>query len=307
MITHYFRTLKDTELKSYEDVRPGVWSHVVAPTDDELLFLVKQFSLDDTIVSDIKDFFEVPRFEREGSVSYFFTRYPLDAKTEDTDTAPLLIVLGESFVITIAQRDVPFLASFIEGKKEVITTQKTKLFIQFMKTLTSTYDHELIRMRKAVYRDRTRVRNIRGRDIQRLVSYEQRLNDTISALIPTNAWLQQLTNGNHIQLFSEDKELMEDLMIANSQVVDSARSVLKTIQNVRGATEAILTQKLNNTIQVLTALTIILTIPTVISSLFGMNVAIPLGDHPYAFWLVIVLIVSIMALVTYYFMQKRWF
>lgn len=307
MITHYFRTVKDLELKTVDEIRTGLWTHAVVPTDDELSVLIEAYGLDYPIVADSKDFFEVPRFERSGSVSYFFTRYPFDEKKEDTDTAPLFVAIGESFVLTIAQREVPFLKPFVEGKEEIVTTQKTKLFIQFMGELTASFDHELTRMRKAVYRDRTRVQNIRGQDIQRLVSYEHKLNDTLSAIVPTNAWLQQLTAGAHIQMYKEDVALMEDLMIANSQLADSARSVLKTIQNIRSASEAILTQQLNTTIKMLTAVTIILTIPTIVGALYGMNVRLPLETHPYAFWLIIVLIVAVMALITHYFIQKRYF
>lgn len=307
MITHYFRTIKDTELKVVDEIRTGLWSHAVVPTDDELSVLIEAYGLDYPIVADSKDFFEVPRFERSGTNSYFFTRYPYDERKEDTDTAPLLIIMGESFILTIAQREVPFLAPFMDGGVEIVTTQKAKLFIQFMSALTSSFDHELRRMRKSVYQDRTRLKNITGKDIQRLVTYEHKLNDTVSALIPTNAWLQQLTAGNHIQMYKEDVALMEDLMIANSQLVDSARSVLKTIQNIRSASEAMLTQQLNSTIKMLTAVTILLTIPTIVGALYGMNVPLPLAEHPYAFWLILVLVLAVMALVGHYFVQKRYF
>ncbi len=120
-------------------------------------------------------------------------------------------------------------------------------------------------------------------------------------------WLQQVTKGNYIQLYNEDVELMEDLMIDNNQLLDSARSVLKTIQNVRTASEAILTNKLNTTIRTLTILTVLITIPTVISSLFGMNVALPLSEHPYAFWLIVVLIMAIVSLLVWAFKKYEWF
>ncbi|MCD5382177.1 MAG: magnesium transporter CorA family protein [Candidatus Pacebacteria bacterium] len=307
MITHYFRTLKDSGLKVYEAPRAGTWTHVVSPTDEELQQLEKEFGLDDAILADSKDFFEVPRFEYADMLSYFFVRYPFDEKHEDIDTAPLLIVMGESFVLTIAQREVPFLQAFISGKKEMHTTQKTKLFLEFLRAMTASFERELVRMRKVVYRNRTRVRNIRAQDIQRLVSYEHKLNDSIAAIVPTNAWLKQLAAGSYIHMFNEDMELMEDLMIANSQLVDSSKSLLKTIQNVRSATEAILTQNLNTTIKLLTALTVILTIPTLISSFFGMNVPLPLMEHAYAFPMLVACTMLVMATVAYYFTKKRWF
>ncbi len=307
MISHFFKTAQETTLNTVEEPRAGVWTHVVAPTHEEFTSLVELYGLDDAIIEDIKDVFEVPRFEHEGALSYFFTRYPYDVKDIDIETAPILIVLGESFLITIAEQgEVPFLDPFIVGKRDFYTTQKTKLFLEFMSELTINYERSLTKIRKMVYRDMGRVRSLRGRDIQRLVFYEQELNEIISALVPTNAWLQQLTKGNYIQMFNEDRELLEDLLIDNSQLVDSAQSILKTIQNVRSATEATLTQNLNNTIRVLTATTIILTIPTLVSSLFGMNVPVPLQDHPYAFWLILVLITSAMAITVFFFKRNRW-
>ena len=293
MITHYFKTLKDSELKVLDAIRTGVWTHMVAPTDEELEQIVGEYGLDPLIVEDALDFFEVPRMEKSGSATYFFTRYPFDDKNEDIDTAPLLIVVGESFVLTLAQREVPQFTSFTSGKVEIQTTQKAKFFIQIMDVLTKSFESELIRLRKAVHRNRAQLRKIGNREIERLVNYEHTLNDMVASVVPTNLWLQQVTKGNYMQLFQEDVELMEDLMIDNSQLVDSARSVLKTIQNIRTATESILTNRLNTTMRRLTIFTIILTIPTVIASLYGMNVSIPLENNPFAFWIILVFIVLV--------------
>lgn len=306
MITHYFKTIKDTELKTVETVRTGVWTHVVAPTDEEVENIIAQYALDEAVIEDARDFFEVPRMERGNGVTYFFARYPFDEKKEDSGTAPLLIVMGESFVLTFALREVPQFNAFFEGKVDIVTTQKTKFFIQLMDSITQSYERELVRLRKAVQRDRARLRKIGSREIERLVNFENDLNDIIAALIPTNTWLQQVTTGHYMQLFNEDLELMQDLMIANSQLVDSARSVLKTIQNIRTATEAILTNKLNTTIRTLTVLTIILTVPTIIASLYGMNVSLPFENNPYAFWMVLGSIVTIVLGVVFLFRHHKW-
>lgn len=306
MITHYFRTLKDSELKAVPEVRSGVWTHVVEPTDEELEMLVGQYALDEAIIEDARDFFEVPRMERSQGATYFFTRYPFNEEKEDVDTAPILIVMGESFLLTLAQREVPQFKQFISGKNAIHTTQKTKTFIQLMSALTTSFERKLVSLRRSVHRDRARLHHIGNKEIERFVNYEHELNDIVSAMVPTNAWLQQVTKGNYMQLYNEDVELMEDLMIANSQLVDSARSVLKTIQNVRNATEAILTNNLNTTIKTLTVLTIILTIPTIVASLYGMNVPLPLMGHPYAFWLVMVLILAVVSLVVWFFKRVHW-
>ncbi len=306
MITHYFKTLKDDTLKEVDTIRTGVWTHVVAPTNEELSEVIEMYGLDASIVTDIQDFFEVPRVEKAGSATYFFTRYPYDETDEDIDTAPILIVMGESFVVTVSPREIPQFHTFISGKVDINTTQKARFFIQIMHMLTQSFERELVRLRKSVHSNKARLRSISNRDIERLVNYEHELNDMIAAVIPTNTWLQQVTTGNYIQLFAEDVEMMEDLMIANSQLVDSARSVLKTIQNIRTATESILANKLNATMQRLTIFTIILTIPTVVASLYGMNVLLPMAENPFAFWMVLIIIVILVVGVVFIFKKSRW-
>jgi magnesium transporter len=307
MITHYFRTLKDTELKQIEEIRNGVWVHVEEPTPEELKVLEEKLELDSAILEDAQDFFEVPRLERSDGVTYFFTRYPFNDKVEDVDTAPLLLVVGESFVLTITQRPIPQFERIFKGEMVVHTTQKTKLFIQIMEVITQSFDRQLTVLRRAVQRDRVQLRKIGNKEIVRFVNYEHKLNDMVSALLPTNAALLQVMGGHYFPLFEDDRELVEDLRIDNAQAVDTARMLLKTIQNVRSASESILTNNLNNRIKTLTMLTILLTVPTVVSSLFGMNVPLPLANEPLAFAMIVILVVAVMSMGVWYFKKHEWF
>jgi magnesium transporter len=307
MITYYFRTIKDTELKTLDIARTGVWVHVVEPTAEELSKLVEHFGLDADIIEDAQDFFEVPRLEKSDGGTYFFMRYPYREMKEDSETAPLLLIMGESFVITIALRPVPFLDTILAGKESVVTTQKAKLFITMIEALTKSYDTELVRLRKAVQKERVRLTKIGMRGIERLVQYETRLNSMVDALVPTNIWLQQVPKGNYMQLFADDIDDMEDIIIANNQVVNQARSILKTIQNMRGGIEAIMTSRLNNSLGILTVLTILLTIPLVIASMYGMNVNLPLQDSPYAFLYIIGINITVLGGLCWFFHKKGWF
>lgn len=306
MITHYFKTVQDVELKTLETPRTGVWTHVVSPSEEEVATIVREYALDEAILEDAQDFYEVPRMERSGGVSYFFTRYPFEQDNKDIETAPLMIAMGESFVLTMALREVPQFAAFMAEGTEIVTTQKTKLFITLIQSITDSFEKELTRLRRVVHKDRAKLRRIGPREIQRLVNYEHELNNLIAAVVPTNMWLNQVTNGNFIQLYNEDIELMEDLMIGNGQLIDSSRQLLKTIQNVRSASEAIMTSTLNTTIKTLTIVTILLTIPTIVSSLYGMNVALPLAENQYAFPFVMVLIGVFVAVTMYIFKRNDW-
>lgn len=305
MITHYF---KDSDKGSYSTpstLKKDCWSHVVQPTQEEREEIIKAFNLEPTIVEDSQDVFEVPRLEKEDGNTYFFVRYLHDVQNV-SDTAPLLVVLGKSFILSIAEREVPFLDAFWEGKRSFKTTQPTTLFFDIMSELITEFEYHLVKVRKIVHRDLARVKNISAKDIQRSVIFEQELNEIISAFVHTQTWLQQLEKGKPLSMNEEEKELLEDLIIDNGQNVDSAKTILKTIQNIRDASEAILTQNLNNTIRMLTAITIILTIPTLISSLFGMNVILPLEGTSYGFWVILSVIIAVILATIYFFTRNKW-
>jgi magnesium transporter len=176
-----------------------------------------------------------------------------------------------------------------------------------MQEITKSFERQLVRLRRAVHKDRAKLRKISNQEIVQFVNYEHKLNDMVAAVLPTNVSLQQVITGGYMQVYEDDKELVDDVRIDNAQVVDSARTLLKTIQNVRNASEAILANNLNNRIKTLTVLTILLTIPTILSSLYGMNVALPLQDEPYAFAFVVALVVTTVALVVWYFRKNDWF
>jgi magnesium transporter len=306
MVKYYFRTLKDESIKEIDTIRNGVWVHVENPTGAELQTLSQDLPLDKTIIEDARDLFEVPRLEKVDGVTYFFTRYPFSEGAEDVDTAPILIAVGETFVLSISPRPIPQFQNIINSKINAFTTQKTKLFIQMMSLVTQSFEKQLIILRRLVHKDRIQLKKIGNQEIVRLVNYEHKLNDMVSAVLPTNVALKQVMFGNYMQVFAADKEQLDDLRIDNEQIIDSARSLLKTIQNVRNASEAILANSLNNRIKTLTVLTILLTIPTIISSLYGMNVPLPYADNQFSFLMVVALVVAVVSLVLWYFKRHDW-
>ena len=187
MITYYFRTIKDTELKKLDAVRTGVWVHAESPTPEEIKKLQADFGLDADIMEDAEDFFEVPRLEKSDGGTYFFTRYPYREIKEDSETAPLLIIMGESFVLTVALRPVPFLERFFSGKEAVVTTQKAKFFILMVEAPTNSYDSEPIKLRKAVQKERVRLTKIGRKGSERRVKYESRRSRKGATRVPTKA------------------------------------------------------------------------------------------------------------------------
>jgi magnesium transporter len=305
MITKYFRSVKEMGLQQVNDIRPGTWIHAENPTDTELDTLANECVLERDLLRDAVDFYEVPRFESEEGVAYFFTRFPHHSD-DDTETAPILLAVTPTTVVSVAREHPAFLNVYLEGKTPLFTTQRTKLFLTLVSSINTAYQKRITTIRREVQRGKVNLRNIRDQDIVRLVALEGTLNEFITALTSSNAALRTILSGNHLQLYEEDRDMVEDIQLENQQLLESAKANLKTIQNVRSAYTVIITNNLNHVIKLLTSITVILTIPTIIGSLYGMNVPIPFQESPHVFSILAVAILATMTGVWYIFSRRNW-
>jgi magnesium transporter len=119
--------------------------------------------------------------------------------------------------------------------------------------------------------------------------------------------LQTLSNPRkNLRFYDDDKEQIEDIILTAGQLIDSIKGSLKTIVNIREAYSNIATNNLNRQIKLLTTLTVVLTIPTIVGSFFGMNVPVPFQGNSFAFLGIIAATSGIAALIIYLFRKSGW-
>lgn len=305
MLTYYFRSAKEPSIIIREDIKPGTWVHAENPTAEEVRTLIEKIGLEEGLVQDALDFYEVPRFEKEDGVVYLYTRFPATVDGS-LGTIPILIAITNSAVVTISTRSVPFLKQYIDGNIPLLTTQRTKLFLHLVQGGAKSFERHLTAIRKEVQRNKVSIDTISNKDIVRLVLLESTLNDFVGALTPTYTALHTILAGKHLTFHEDDKDMVEDLELQSKQVIESAKSNLKTIQNIRSAYTAIMSNNLNDVIKLLTALTIVLTIPTILGSLYGMNVPIPFSESTHAFFGITMTAVVLMGVAALLFSKKGW-
>lgn len=299
-----FQSLHDSALKILATPQPGVWIDVVGMDASDVAALSVAHGLDDGHLVDAQDFYETPRFEQEGDATYFFTRYPAIVDGEHT-TAPILITIGSDYLLTAVHTRPEWLDRCV-ADKEVFTTQKTKFFLKLLGAITKEYTKIFVPMLRDVGKARQSIRDVSERAIEESVQLEYALNEFVSALVPTNAALQQFLTGRHVSLHEEDRELAEDLQLANAQLIEGGKNALKAIQNIRSAHTALVSNKLNRVVRMLTAITIVLTIPTIIGTMYGMNVPLPLQESKYAFLFVISSMAVCVVAVLFLFKKNQW-
>ncbi len=308
MITYYFRSIKEDSLQKIQSARPGTWVHIERPTNNELDKISNEFALERDLLQDATDIHEAPRFENENDVSYFFTRFPHKTKTNEIElsTATILIVITETAVITISNEHPGIFDDYINNKMPIFTTQRTKLFLLLISANNKGYHKELVSIGREIQKSKVNIHKIKNKDIVKLVGIEGRLNEFINTMASSITAIKDVLSGKHLKLYEDDKDIIEDIQLEKNQQLESAKTNLKTIQNIRSAYTTIITNNLNSVIKLLTSLTIILTIPTIISSMYGMNVELPYSDSPHAFLGISLFAVFAMTVSALIFTKRDW-
>ena len=310
MIKYYFKTITDQNIRSLKYFKKGSWIYVFDPSDKEINYLVKNFSLEKGHLMDALDKYEVPRIETENEDTYIFTRYPIETgKKSRIVTVPLLIVTGKDFVLSISSDNLLLNESVLLQNKKISTTQKTKLTLQILSEINHVFNsfiNNISREIKKTSIDLMKI-NIKNSDMVKLVANEMVLNDFLSSLVQIKNNMETLTSGKTLKLFADDKDLIEDLHLSSNQLVEISRSNLKNIVNIREASNTIMTNNLNKTIKFLTTLTVVLNIPVLISSIYGMNVNLPFANSGFAFLYIITVSLFISLTLIVIFVKKDWF
>lgn len=304
MISYYYRNIKDDQLRTLKDFKVGSWVALEEPTEKEIATAVKTLGLDESLIQDALDTYEAPRVEVEKGIVYIFTRYPITDTTQVV-TSPILIAIGEQFFLTVCTQSCPMLSSTRE-MRNVFTTQKTKLFLQVFMQITHSFTSFLYQMNKGIRITSIRLEKITNEDIVEFVRYEGILSDFLYAMEQTHGVLKNVLSGKFLPLYDQDEDFAEDIVLNYGQLIEMCRSNLRTIANIRTAYSTIMTNTLNRTIKLLTSLTILVTIPTMIASLYGMNVPLPGAQSPEAFYWILGVIVGIAGSFVMIFARNKW-
>ncbi len=304
MLSYLRSTHYRPNIKVRDELQPGSWVRCEKPNDEEKKQLLS-LGIDEDILVDALDPHEVPRVELEDGWTYFITRLP-DTNDQFNDfTTPILFALGQEQLITVSRDNLGRLWQPFIDRTLAPTTQRTKFFMLMMDAVVRQYQNQVASINRQMRATTSDVQNLTSKDITTFTNYERKLNDYLDALDPTNTALQKILSGRVLQLFEDDRDVVEDLSIDIEQVISRCRSLLRTITNVRDSYRAVMDTRLNETIRILTVITVALTIPTMVAGLFGMNVEIPGDDNPLMFWEILGVTVVAALLLSYYFLRRR--
>jgi len=285
MITIY-RTTPDG-LETIEDYQAGSWVHVVNPTNPEIEGLLSRFGFPADFLTDPLDMDERARTERENESTLILLRVPRRDIEEEIPfvTLPVGIILTHNLIITVSLTDADVIQDFINGRVRGFSTENRNRFVLllFMRTalLFLTYLKEINRMTSSVQQKLHRA--LKNEELIKLLNLEKSLVFFITSLRSNALMMEKCYNSECMKLSHEETDLFDEVIIENRQAIEMANIYSNILSGMMDAFASVISNNLNMVMKLLTTLTILLMIPTIVTSFYGMNVELPYQQIPYAF------------------------
>lgn len=291
-------------MRKQTKLQPGCWVKAEKPTEANMQWLA-ELKLDEDTLRDAVDPYEVPRLERDETWTYYIGRLPDTNDELGGFTTPILFAISDRYLVTVSRDHLGSLWQPFMERDRIPTTQRGKLFLAMISAIIEQYERQLAVINRRMRAIMLDVSNIRAGDVAIFTENERKVNDYLDALVPMNSSLEKLLNSNALKLFDNDADMVEDLSIDLEQLIARCKSQLRTITNLRDSYRAMMDSQLNATMRLLTIITVVMTVPTAVAGIFGMNVELPGTGTIAEFWWIIGLMALATIAVAIYLVRRR--
>jgi len=310
MIRIFRRTIKDSSLKICSNHERSAWYYVINPSEDEKLEIMRKFRLSRDDMEDMLDEHERPLIDKEDDKIALIIRIPymIEEKGQIVfSTIPLGIVINDYNILTVCKRETMLMKDFTTDMiKDLYTTKRTRMLLQIFSRTNFYYMRFLRQMEKLIYKKEVAIKKLQNDDIIYLVEACKSLLFFQTSLTENENILERIMSGKVIKLYEQDQDILEDIVIDNKQTIEMTKIFSKIISNIREAYSSILNNNLNKIMKFLAAMTVILTIPTIIGSVYGMNVNLPFQQTNFIFTFLLASSLLIATFVVLLFYKKGW-
>ncbi len=302
----------DKTLARLEEPVAGCWIDLIDPTPAEISRL-EALHIPQDYITYALDLDERSRIERENGEILILLRIPY-FQGENTDipyiTIPLGIILTGEYIITICKYESEIVQSFAaNGLARSLETGKRQRFL--LRILLRTADKYLAYLRainKTVDQLEDQLqKSTRNQEVLALLKYQKSLTYFTTALKSNELLMERLQRSQFFKTFPEDEDLLEDVLTENQQAIEMTNIASNILSSMMDAFASIISNNLNGVMKFLASVTIVLSLPTMIASFFGMNVSLPIEAHQLAFYIILALSLVVSLSVVYLFWKRDWF
>ena len=304
-----YKTVED-ELMSVDKIEDGCWVYVTRPTTEELERLQDETGIDMDDLRAPLDDEERSRVEVEDDYNMILVDIPSLDEKDRYVTIPLGIYMTKEVIVTLCLEESPVLRAFANKRvREFYTFKKTRFVFQILyRNATSYLRYLRIIDRKSDQIEEKLHISQKNSELIELLELEKSLVYFTTSLRSNEVVLEKLLRTEKIRKYPEDEDLLEDVIVENKQAIEMANIYSNILSGMMDAFASVISNNLNIVMKLLATVTIVLSIPTMIASFFGMNFdVIPLGHNPYGFDITIVITLLISLLVALFFRKKNLF
>ncbi|MCD7878452.1 MAG: magnesium transporter CorA family protein [Candidatus Gastranaerophilales bacterium] len=312
-----FKTNDDKKLSklSISEAVSGSWFSLISPNEEEIKQVSLVLGLDEDFLLNSLDLDERSRIETADGNVLIITNLPIMTDDGCFDTLPLGIIYTPTSIITVCSKDNNILSSFNETTSYFFDTRNktefmlkilfrsVKFYLKYLDIINRTTENIENELQKAT----------NNKALFQLMEIQKTLVYFSTALKDNDIVLQKImrmtkpTALNYLKTTEEDIDLLEDVIIDTRQAIEMVDMHRMILEAMMEGFASIINNNLNLVMKFLAAITIIMSIPTMIGGLWGMNVIVPYGNNPYGFMIVVTLSIILSIAVVVFFRKKGMF
>ena len=314
MLKIYNTDIETNEFQEIKEFKKGAWINLVNPSENEIKKVCESVQIQDDFIRDALDFEEKARIDQEDddNTTLFVVDVPVTERGEDGEvlytTVPLgMIVVRDDFFITVSLRKNKIIESFEKRKiKNFQTYKKTRFILQILYLNSSFYLSCLKQINKETEVAEYILKNsMRNKELLKMLTLEKGLVYFTTSLKSNELVMEKALRGKIIKLYDEDEEILEDAITENRQAIEMAQIYNNILNGTMDAYASIISNNMNGVMKTLTSITIILAVPTMISSFWGMNVNLPLQNDSLGFIVMISISIILTLIVSWWLRRKN--
>lgn len=312
MIKILKNTEQDKKLKELDTIEKGCWIDLVKPTEKEMDYVIKATGVDEILLKYALDEEETSHIDTEDDQILVSINMPITEKNKKGKlytTMPLgILVVRDDYIITISSEKFS-LMDMLSRKKtivgEIATYKKSRLAFQLI-YITSV---EFLKYLTYISRDMEAfednlTKSMSNKELLKLINYQKSMIFFNTALKTNQSVMERLRRGKLIKLYEEDEDILEDAVIENRQAMEMAATYSEILNGMTDIFGTVVSNNLNNVMKLLTSITLIISIPTLIASIMGMNVDFPFNTGVYGFYGIIGITAVITVIVAIWLNKK---
>lgn len=292
----------------------GAWVNILPPLKlEEFTELSEELDIPLDFLTDSLDIDERTRFEEDDNVKLIVIKTPTENNSfNDSDafyiTIPICIILTHNQIVTVNSFENDAIKKFLNTFQNRHPDNRKMMALKIMEKVVHTYMEFLkeINHRRNLTEQKLYDAN-RNEELLQLMRIQKSLVYFVTALRSNELLLMKLERTNFLGLNEEEKEFLNDLIVDNSQALEMANIYTNILSSTLDAFASIIANNQNEVLKRLSVITIVLTLPVLVASIYGMNVPIPFSNSPYAFYVPVILSMVISLVIGWFFLKKKLF